>query len=181
MAVYISILRGINVSGKKLIKMDALVHLFEDLGYENVTTYVQSGNVVFSSSQTNLKKIESKIYDKINETFEFDVPNIVLTIDTLQQIIDENPFLKDETKNTEFLYYTFLSSEPENTEMDQFEKLKGEDEELYLTNRVVYLYCPNGYSKTKLTNNAIEKLLNVVTTTRNNNTTTALLKMATLK
>lgn len=56
MSVFISLLRGINVSGKKLIKMDALVNLYEQLGYENITTYVQSGNVVFCTSQKKCKE-----------------------------------------------------------------------------------------------------------------------------
>lgn len=181
MSVFISLLRGINVSGKKLIKMDALVNLYEELGYENVTTYVQSGNVVFCTSQKNSKKIESKIYDKIKSSFEFDVPTLVFTTDEFQELIDENPFLKDETKSSEHLYYTFLSKTPENADSVKLESLLSENEEFHFTNRMVYLYCPDGYSKTKLNNNKIESILNVVSTTRNANTTNALLKMASLK
>jgi uncharacterized protein (DUF1697 family) len=181
MNVFISLLRGINVSGKKLIKMDALTSLFEGLGYDNVSTYVQSGNVVFCTTQHNIKKIESKIYDKINEIFQFDVPNIILVPDELQQIINDNPFLKNDDVNTEYLYFTFLSSDPKELNVEALSKLKSEDEDFVITNRAIYLYLPNGYSRTKLTNTAIEKALNIITTTRNYNTTTALLKMANLK
>ena len=181
MSVYISLLRGINVSGKKKKKMDALVNLYEQLGYENITTYVQSGNVVFCTSQKNAKKIESKIYDKIKSSFEFDVPTLVYTTEEFQELVDGNPFLKDETKSSEQLYYTFLSTPPETADLAKFEALLLDNEEFYYTNRVVYLYFPEGYSKTKLNNNKIESILNVASTTRNANTTSALLKMASLK
>ena len=80
METYISILRGINVSGQKLIKMDALKKAYEDLGFKNVHTYIQSGNVIF---QTEEKELEQKISGQIQKQFGFEVPVIILTIDDL--------------------------------------------------------------------------------------------------
>ena len=97
MATYISILRGINVSGKKLIKMDALKAMYEQLGFQNAITYVQSGNVVFSSEIEDSKELEQLIKTKIKEVFDFEVPIIVLTKDELAEIVANNPFSKDAT------------------------------------------------------------------------------------
>ena len=129
MKTYISILRGINVSGQKIIKMVDLQNLYRNLGFENITTYIQSGNVVFTSDEFNTTSLAEKITKQIEKEFGFEVPVIVLTFDELQQIVDENPFLKDASKEPEFLHVTFLSSIPEqyNQEVIEEKKHNGED------------------------------------------------------
>ena len=114
MPLYISILRGINVSGQKLIKMDALRKSYENLGFRSVTTYVQSGNVVFINKKAKPEELAETITSQIEKDFGFHVPVIVLTIDKLEQIIDNNPFLKHNEKDATFLHITFLSSKPQN-------------------------------------------------------------------
>ncbi|MFV0170609.1 DUF1697 domain-containing protein [Empedobacter falsenii] len=181
MNTFIVILRGINVIGKKIIKMDVLTKLLEDLSFVNVTTYVQSGNAVFSSNLTNLKEIADLIHDKIAESLAFEVPVLILTIDKLKRIIVGNPFLHDSTLDKEFLYYTFLGNQPAEFNKEKIEHIKAEDEQYEIKNEVVYLYCPFGYGKTKLTNNFFENLLQVSATTRNYNTATSLLQLASMR
>ena len=178
MTTYISMLRGINVSGQKLIKMDALRKLYEQLGFQNVTTYVQSGNVIFTDIDPDYKMLENKISVKIEKDFEFYVPVIVLTIDILKQITDNNPFLKDSDKDPTFLYVTFLTSKPDLYDYKQIEDKKQNGEEIFFSDHAVYLYCPNGYGRTKLNNNFLEAKLKVGATTRNWRTTNELLKIA---
>lgn len=178
MTTYISILRGINVSGQKLIKMDALRKLYEDLGFHNITTYVQSGNVIFSGNNVNPNELAQIIAKQIETDFGFDVPVIVLTIDNLKQIIDSNPFLKDSDKDTTFLHITFLSSNPQKNNFTAIEEKKLSGEEISFADNAVYLYCPNGYGKTKLSNSFLETKLKVGATTRNWKTTNELLKIA---
>ena len=178
METYISILRGINVSGQKLIKMDALQKLYKNLGFNDVTTYVQSGNVIFTCENIEQKKLEQKISRQIEDDFGFNIPIIVLTIDDLKQIIDNSPFSKDSNKEQTYLHVTFLSSVPENYDKESIETKKQGGEEVAFTNKAIYLYCPNGYGKTKLNNNFIEAKLKVVTTTRNWKTTNELLRIA---
>jgi uncharacterized protein (DUF1697 family) len=178
MTTYISILRGINVSGQKLIKMDALRKLYENLGFQNITTYVQSGNVIFTDKNIDVSKLEHEISRQIEKDFEFDVPVIVLTIDKLKQIIDNNPFVKDSDKNHTFLHVTFLSSKPNIYYYKQIEDKKLGGEEIFFSDQAVYLYCPNGYGRTKLNNNFLEAKLKVGATTRNWKTTNELLKIA---
>ena len=179
MTTYISILRGINVSGQKLIKMDALKKMYENLKLENVRTYVQSGNVIFSSRETDLKKLENKISQQIEKDFEFLVPVIVLTADTLKSVIEHNPFAKGTTKDIAFLHVTFLADQPKEFDKKSIEDKRLEGEEIQFSKNAIYLYCPNGYGNTKLNNNFLESRLKVKATTRNWKTTNELLKIAT--
>ena len=179
MTTYISILRGINVSGQKLIKMDALKKMYENLKLENVRTYVQSGNVIFSSRETDLKKLENKISQQIEKDFGFLVPVIVLTAEALQYVIEHNPFAKGTTKDIAFLHVTFLADQPKEFDKKSIEDKRLEGEEIQFSKNAIYLYCPNGYGNTKLNNNFLESRLKVKATTRNWKTTNELLKIAT--
>jgi len=180
MKTYISILRGINVSGHNLIKMDSLRKLYENLGYQNVTTYLQSGNVVFSAKDAG-KNPEQKISSQIEKDFGFKVPVIILTTVELKQIIAGNPFMKDKGKDPAYFYVTFLSEKPAafDTKTIEDKKLIGED--ISFSDDAVYLYCPNGYGNTKLSNNFLESRLKVTATTRNWKTVNELLKTALLQ
>ena len=178
MTTYISILRGINVSGQKQIKMDALRKSFESLGFSNVETYIQSGNVIFSSKNAKTEELSRIISQKVEEDFGFKVPVIVITSDKLKKIIDTNPFLGNEDKGHSFLHVTFLSSKPGNYDSKTIEDKKQAGEKIVYTDNAIYLYCPNGYGKTKLTNNYLEKTLKVTATTRNWKTVNELLKIA---
>lgn len=178
MKTYISILRGINVSGQKLIKMDALKKSYENLGFQKVATYVQSGNVIFKASETEPGRLEQLIYNQIFRDFGFEVPVIVLTVEKLKNVVDNNPFVSDTAKDPGFLYVTFLSATPGKFENVAIEAKKQDGEEIFFTNEAVYLYCPNGYGRTKLNNNFLESRIKVSATTRNWKTTNELLKIA---
>lgn len=178
MKTYISILRGINVSGKKLIKMDVLKNLYQSLGFYEVKTYVQSGNVVFAAEELESKTLATKISQQIALAFGFDVPVIVIGIDELNNIISNNPFLQDLQKDPAFLHVTFVSTPPEKYDTKAIEDKEQEGEKIFFTDIAIYLYCPNGYGRTKLTNNFLEDKLKVPLTTRNWKTTNELLKIA---
>ena len=178
MTTYISILRGINVSGQKLIKMDTLRKMYENMGFRNVASYVQSGNVIFTSDDIELHEAEERISHQIEKEFGFAVPVIVLTVDKLKSVIDNNPFLKDANKDQAFFHVTFLSLRPANFDKKVIEDKRQEREYLSFSDDAVYLYCPNGYGNTKLTNNFLETKLKVGATTRNWKTTNELYKMS---
>jgi uncharacterized protein (DUF1697 family) len=178
MKTYIAILRGINVSGHNIIKMDALKALFEKLGFQQVKTYVQSGNIVFKGNEENADALANKISSRIKKEIGYDVPVIVLTSDTLRQITAENPFPGQPGKDDSYFHVTFLSEKPTQADIEAIQAKKQGEEELAFTGRAVYLYCPLGYGKSKLTNNLIEAKLKVGATTRNWRTTLKLLEMA---
>ena len=157
MKTYISLLRGINVSGQKLIKMDALKKAYENLGFRNVTTYVQSGNVIFSASETEPEKLEKIIYNRIEKDFGFEVPVMVLTAEKLKQVVDNSPFVIDPSIDPVFLHVTFLASKPGKFDSSAIEAKKQDGEEISFADEVIYLYCPNGYGRTKLNNNFLDR------------------------
>jgi uncharacterized protein (DUF1697 family) len=177
-STFISILRGINVSGQKTIKMDSLRMSYESLGLKNVTTYVQSGNVVFSAGKESADELAEKITGMIRRDFSFDVPVIVMSDETLRKIIDANPFAIDTDVDPSFLHVTFLSSKPDHFDKELIEGKRQKDERIAFTDDAVYLYCPHGYGRTGLNNNFLENKLGVSATTRNWKTTLELLKIA---
>jgi uncharacterized protein (DUF1697 family) len=167
MNTYIAILRGINVGGKRMIKMDALKQLFASLGFSKVETYIQSGNVFFRYKKTSEEKLAATIAKEIEKKFAFDVPTIVKNVEELKQIITNNPFARDKKKQTEFLHVTFLATTPTKENIDGITKLTFGDDAFEIIDKAVYLYCPNSYSNSKLTNGFFENKLKVIATTRN--------------
>ncbi len=159
--------------------MDALKKMYENLHFENIQTYVQSGNIIFSANAIDLKKLETRITSQIEKEFGFEVPVIVLNAEILEDIIKHNPFAKDNQKDISFLHVTFLAGQPKEIDKKNIEDKKQEGEEIEYAENAVYLYCPNGYGKTKLHNNFLESKLKVKATTRNWKTANELLKLAT--
>jgi uncharacterized protein (DUF1697 family) len=172
---HVSLLRGVNVGGRRMVKMDELKHAYIALGLENVRTYVQSGNVIFESSEGDPRKLEVNIQKGLKKAFDLDTVVLLRTREAMQTAIDGNPFEgKDEGK----LHVTFLSAEPETVPLEEFDKAKTGGEELVVRGTEVYLFLPNGYGRTKLNNNYLERKLRVAATTRNWRTARALLTMA---
>lgn len=176
---FVAILRGINVSGKNMIKMPALVKTFESLGFENVKTYVQSGNVIFQSQSKIISDLEKQIQDKIENNFEAKIPVIILDRKYIMEVQENNPFVKESDIDLSKLHVTFLSEEPESKNIVKIDADKYFPDEFIIDKKVIYLYCPGGYGKTKLHNNFFESKLKVNATTRNWNTVNALVKMVT--
>jgi uncharacterized protein (DUF1697 family) len=177
MPTYIAMLRGINVSGHKLIKMDQLRASFQALGFRNVRTYVQSGNVVFEAGNDPVASLSAKIVKRILREFGFGVPVLLKTAKEMERIIRHNPFLKATGIDHSRLHVTFLSEATPRTAEKSLEPLVMNSEQFRINGQEIYLYCPNGYGKTKLSNSAIEKKLSVVATTRYWKTVNALLDL----
>ena len=179
MQTFISILRGINVSGQKKILMAELKVLYESLKFKDVITYIQSGNVLFKSNE-KLSDIEfaTKIEKAIYKKYAFEVPVIIRNKDEIQKIISVNPFLKEKNMEEKRLYVTFLSEMPVK---ENIEIVKGFDfspDRFFIIGKEVYLCVSNGYGETKLSNNFFEKKLKVNATTRNWNTVQKLFELA---
>ena len=182
MTTYIALLRGINVTGHNKIKMTDLIQLFLDLGYLDVLTYIQSGNVLFKSEEQETSKIEQSIVKAIKNKFEYSVTVLVLVKNQIESIYNSNPFIEkiknlDRTK----LFTTFLNSAPNLEDISELNKLINSiDDEYKIIDNTIYLYCPNGYGKTKLNNNLVEKKLKVNATTRNWKTITKIFELSQL-
>ncbi|WMX15876.1 DUF1697 domain-containing protein [Aureispira sp. CCB-E] len=165
---YIALLRGINVSGQKKIKMLDLRNMCEKMGWHDVQTYIQSGNIIFESNEEDKSVLETNLKEAIQTTFGYEVPVMIMTQAYLKQVADQNPFLKkDPSIDIKLLHVTFLGAKPaDDLVVALQEKDYGTDEFEVLEDKV-YLYFPNGYGRTKLTNNIFEKKLKVDATTRN--------------
>ncbi len=168
METVISILRGINVSGHRLIKMADLKVLYEKLGYKEVVTFIQSGNVIFKSDKKASDLAHAEAIEKtINKKYGFDVPVITRSIEEWGKTLKGNPFLKQKDVDLERLYVTFLSEKPEPTLVKSIRTLDYSPEEFAVVGKEVYLYCPVGYGNSKLSNGFFESKLKVIATTRN--------------
>jgi uncharacterized protein (DUF1697 family) len=178
MAKYIAMLRGINVSGHKIIKMEQLRASFTAIGFSNTKTYIQSGNIIFEASNDSSASLSEKISQRILSDFGFSVPVTLRTAKEMEQIIKRNPFLSMPAIDHSKLHVTFLSDDPPKKALEQLLPLASKPEQVRIMGQEIFLYCPNGYGITKLSNTAIEKKLFVGATTRNWKTVNTLLAMA---
>ena len=166
MNTWISLLRGINVGGKNVIKMDALIHLYEKLGFKDARSYLQSGNVIFRSDEEDPVNIGNLITTRLKMDFGMEVSVFALSPGTLEKILENNPFLKNPSKDPVHQYITFLFSEVERHELNIFGDAMREGEDIVVSKSAVYLFLPGGYGRTRLSNNFLENKLEVSATTR---------------
>ena len=162
----IALLRGINVGGHRKVPMVELRQLMTDLGFEQVKTYIQSGNIIFKSPVENTAELALRIQNGILERFGFEVPVICLTAETLQQAVKNNPFATEATPLTQ-LHLSFLNKVPEKSLAEALQEIDLSPDQFHLQNTFIYLNIPGKYHKTKLSNALFEKKLKVSATTRN--------------
>ncbi len=168
MHTFISILRGINVSGQRKILMADLKALYENLKFKDVITYIQSGNVIFKTSEKSSNQSLSLLIEKaILKQYKFDVPVIVRSIEEIENTIAINPFLKEKNINIEKLHVTFLAETPTQINLDSLKNINYPPDKFIVIDKEVFLYCPDNYGETKLSNKFFETKLKVAATTRN--------------
>lgn len=174
MKTHIAFLRGINVSGQNKVPMSELRDLLSRQGFQNVQTYIQSGNIIFESNSHDKMVMESQIYDAIKHHFGFEVSILVKTQGELKTIFDACPFSEEKKINS---YFMLLYSMPEPSLINRLREMSYPKEEFYITGSCVYFYSQNGYGKAKCNNNFFERKLKVVATARNYKTITKLLSL----
>ncbi|MBN1450485.1 MAG: DUF1697 domain-containing protein [Anaerolineales bacterium] len=175
MQTYISLLRGINVSGQKQVRMADLKNLYEALGLVNVQTYVQSGNVVFDSAEQDAIKLTKAIEAQVEKVFGFSVPVLTRTAGDFRRIIKNHPFAQEDSLR---VLVTFLYERPAQSKLDELGQHEDKVDQFALGEQEIFLFCPGGYGKTKLSNTFFEKKLDVAATTRNWKTVNALYEIA---
>jgi uncharacterized protein (DUF1697 family) len=181
MTVYIALLRGINVGGKNIIKMADLKRVFETLGFCEVKTYIQSGNVLFKSEEAE-EALCNKIEQEIESVFGFPVKVILRTAIELEQILLNCPFSEDEiseaeaSSQAESLYTALLEHEPLKENIERIDIYRSESDKYHILGRDVYLLFHNSIRNSKLANNLHR--LNVSTTVRNWKTLSKLAELA---
>lgn len=174
MKTYIALLKGINVGGHKKVPMAELRDLLAKSGFQNVQTYIQSGNVVFQSSEET-KNLEDKIQNIISSHFGFEVSVIVKTNAELQIIFDSCPFEKDKKVMS---YFIILNKIPDAKMIDEVNKIVYENEEIIIKNNCLYFYSSKGFGQTKFNMNTYERKLKVIGTSRNYKTMIKLIEIS---
>lgn len=167
MPTYVAMLRGINLGPHKRVKMEALRKSFESIGLKNAQTYIQSGNVVFKAGRTSTAALRKKIEAQITRDFGFSSLTILRSQEELGKVIKANPFLKQSGIGPEKLHVIFLSESPETDVLNQLERLTKAPDESCCLDQEIYLHLPNGFARSSMMNNPIERKFLVQATTRN--------------
>ena len=175
MKTYIALLRGINVSGHKKVPMAELREILSKVGFVNVQTYIQSGNVIFQSIEEDTQKLTDIIQKEIKDHFGFEVPVLIKTNDELLSIFNDCPFSEEKKESS---YFTFLYWTPDKVLIEDLGELKYPNEEIIISNSCIYFYSSIGYGNTKYNNNFFERKLKVTGTARNYKTMLKLLSLS---
>lgn len=173
---WIALFRGINVGGNHILPMKDLRALLEKLGCEDVKTYIQSGNVVFTHSLDNAAPLATLIGKAVSDAHGFEPKVLLLTIAEFSDIVEMNPF-PNAVENPKALSVFFLASEPVSAALDAMNDLKADTESFSLLGRAFFLHAPDGFGRSRLAAK-VERLLGVSATARNWRTVTKILELA---
>jgi uncharacterized protein (DUF1697 family) len=177
MTTHLALLRGINVSGHSMIKMEVLKTTLEAIGFQNVQTYIQSGNVFIDTEEENAAAVGFKIKQEIFKVFGHEVPVVVIDKGDLEDCLKNNPFIKDKEVDSKKLYVAFISTTLSSNSMNDLRISQFKPDEASIDGNKIFIKYAVGAGKTRFDQKYIEKKLNVIATIRNWNTVTQLLKM----
>jgi uncharacterized protein (DUF1697 family) len=167
MPVYVALLRGINLGGHKKIKMDELRASLAALGFAEVKTYIQSGNVVFKAAKISDQALSKKIEATILLKFGHSVSVIIRTAEEIEQVIANNPFLKQPDIDPTKLHVMFLREPPAQSALKQLETLVLRPDQFRSLGKELYFYLPNGVAESAVMKKPIDRVLAIPTTMRN--------------
>jgi uncharacterized protein (DUF1697 family) len=175
-AMWIALLRGINVGGKNKMPMKELVELFETFGYKDVRTYIQSGNVIFGGTAAAARKAPDLVAAGIQQRWGYDIPVITRTAAELTAAIKRNPFVAQ--ADPAHLSIAFLAARPSAAKIATLDPNRSPGDRFEVLGREIHLYAPNGAARSKLTNRYFDTKLSTVSTTRNWKTVHKLIELA---
>ena len=177
MTTHLALLRAINVSGHNMMKMEALKTMLENIGFTNVRTYLQSGNVFVDTEEESASKVGFMIKQEIFKVFGHEVPTIVIAKEDLELCFKNSPYIKEKDIDTKKLYVVFVSTILKKENINDLKISQFKPDEASIDGNRIFIKYAVGAGKTRLEGKYIEKKLNVTVTMRNWNTVTNLLKM----
>lgn len=177
MYTHLALLRGINVSGHNMIKMDVLKSLLENMGFQNVRTYIQSGNVFIDSEEEHGASVGFAIKQELFKQLGLEVPIVVVSKHDIEQCFSTNPYLKEKEVDEKKLYVAFISKEFQPSAINELKISQFKSDEASIDKNRIFIKYAIGAGKTRLDQKYIEKKLNVIATIRNWNTVSKLLEM----
>ena len=175
MTTWLALLRGVNLGKYNKVPMAELRGKLEAAGLERVRTYIQSGNILVDTHETNRETVSKQVHDLILEAFGVKSPAVMVTRDELAAAINQNPYLEPDV-DTKALRIMFLADEPTAAEIASLDPERSPGHRFAVEGRVIWLYIPQ-FSESKLTNDYFDRKLGTVSTLRNVSTCEALLKM----
>jgi uncharacterized protein (DUF1697 family) len=178
MPVYIAMLRGINIGPHKRMKMEKLRACCEGLGFADVKTYIQSGNVIFRAGKLSPAALSKKLRDCIVKDFGFSAEVISRSREEMKEIIDDNPFMKERSIDTSKLHVAFLSESASAAALKKLQELTLAPDRTHGSGKEIYFYFPNGVSGSSLWRHPLDRVLSLPVTMRNWKTVTTLYQMA---
>lgn len=173
---HVALLRGINVGGKNMLPMKDLAAMFADAGCTDVRTYIQSGNVVYAASAAVARKVPTLVEAAIAKRFGFAAPIQTRSVEELRAVVAGNPLLSKH--DPDVLHVIFLAKAPTAKQTDDLDPQRSPGDSFVVRGREIYVACPNGVARTKLTNAWFDSRLATVSTGRNWRTTQKLLELA---
>ena len=174
---FVALLRGINVGGNNMLPMKDLAAMFEKAGCSEVKTYIQSGNVVFRADAKIASRIAAVISQAILKKFGVRVPVVVRTASDLLRVTSSNPFIESGV-DPDKLHVVFLADRPAAAQAALLDPVRSPPDEFLVRGAEIYLHCPGGVGRSKLTNVYFDAKLGTVSTGRNWRTVLKLLELS---
>ena len=174
---YVAFLRGINVGGKNLLPMKELAAMFARAGASDVRTYIQSGNVLFTATPTVAAKIAAAVTKAVAAKYGFEVALVLRTQEELAAVARANPYLTPDADHGRLLVM-FLADAPAARAVAALDPQRSPPDEFTVRGREIYLRCPNGFGRSKLSNAWFDAKLGTTSTGRNWRTVLKLLELA---
>jgi len=167
------------MTGHNSIKMIDLVALYRKLGFGDAETYIQSGNVVFNIPENqSLQLLPAVIEGAILKKFNYKIPVIIRTLNELKETLSVNLFKDEENFNEDKLSVIFLNEFPQQSQIEKVKSVDYPPDKFKIVGREVFIYCPNGFGKTKLYTSFFEKKMTLTGTARNWNTVNKIFELA---
>ena len=164
---YVALFRGINVGGHNKIKMDELREMFGSLGFENVKSYIASGNVAFDTKKTKVSVLTDKIERAVKENFSLEIEVMLRTVVEIKAAIERNPFEKEHDDDHTKLFVVFLKDKLTKDKADLLESNNNENEKFAVTGREVFALSKKGFMGSLLGKKYIDNKLKTPATARN--------------
>jgi uncharacterized protein (DUF1697 family) len=173
---YVTFFRGINVGGKNMIKMELLRKMFSSLGFENVKSYINSGNVIFETAETDDNVLSAKIADAITETFSFKINVMTRTIAEIENLVKNNPYA-GQFENDKDLHVFFLDEDLSDEKRELLLAQANENEMFAFMPRTIFCFLRISILDSIVGKGFIDKKLKVSATARNWRTVNKILEM----
>jgi uncharacterized protein (DUF1697 family) len=182
MPVNICLLRGVNMAGHNKIRMTDLEKMFRDLGFSDAETFIQSGNIIFTSDgEISTVELTVKIESEIRKRFGFEISALLRLTGEMERVTLSNPFVTLQDFDPTRSAVIFLDEEPAKKNLKKLENEDYPPDKFEVIGREIFIYCPNGFGRTKLYTNFFEKKIGVTGTARNWNTVNTIFGLASRK